>query len=101
MFDDVMLISEGRLLYHGPKDNVLAHFGALGYECPPDADMADFLQQVALPEGRRFLRPDMVNAPTTCDQFAQAFQDADAYLATVDSVDAARPNQFEVRARCV
>ena len=33
-FDDLLLVSEGRVVYHGPAADVLAHFAALGHACP-------------------------------------------------------------------
>ena len=33
-FDDLLLVSVGRVVYHGPAADVLAHFAALGHACP-------------------------------------------------------------------
>lgn len=42
MFDDLCLLSEGRLLYFGPADAALDHFKALGHECPEHFNPAEF-----------------------------------------------------------
>ena len=46
LFDDVMLISEGVVLFHGPRADVLPFFQRLGFACPPRKDPAGFLQEV-------------------------------------------------------
>jgi ABC-type multidrug transport system ATPase subunit len=34
LFDDLLLLAEGAVAYHGPADKVLDHFAALGHACP-------------------------------------------------------------------
>lgn len=46
LFDDVMLISEGVVLFHGPRADALPFFQRLGFACPPRKDPAGFLQEV-------------------------------------------------------
>lgn len=48
LFDDVMVLSAGHLVYHGPISGAEQHFQALGYKRPVDMDTAEFLQQVRL-----------------------------------------------------
>ncbi|KAL6758227.1 P-loop containing nucleoside triphosphate hydrolase protein [Haematococcus lacustris] len=43
MFDDLVLLHEGQLVYAGPADKALEHFASLGYECPPHTNPAEFL----------------------------------------------------------
>jgi hypothetical protein len=45
-FDDVMLLSSGHLVFHGPREMVLPFFQGLGFSCPPEKGTADFLQEV-------------------------------------------------------
>jgi len=47
LFDDVMLISEGVVLFHGPRPDALPFFARLGFACPPRKDPAGFLQEVS------------------------------------------------------
>ena len=56
-FDDVLLLSSGgRTLYHGGIDEAFAYFGSLGlFPLSGRQDVADFLLDVASPEGRRLL----------------------------------------------
>eukprot|EP00887_Chlorella_sp_A99_P006644 scaffold3.g6644.t1 len=47
-FDDVLLLTDGRALYHGPVEGVLEHFRAQGFSCPARKDPGSFLQARAL-----------------------------------------------------
>lgn len=42
--DDILLLTDGRVMYHGPVGEVLAHFRSLGYACPIRKDPGSFLQ---------------------------------------------------------
>ncbi|KAF7069741.1 hypothetical protein CFC21_075324 [Triticum aestivum] len=46
LFDDIILLSEGYIVYHGPRDNILDFFEAAGFRCPERKGVADFLQEV-------------------------------------------------------
>lgn len=46
LFDDVMVMDAGQVVYHGPRQGVLQHFESLGLRCPPRKDVADFLVEV-------------------------------------------------------
>ncbi|KAG2591321.1 ABC transporter G family member 38-like [Panicum virgatum] len=46
LFDDVMLLSEGQIVYQGPREYVLEFFESCGFRCPQRKGVADFLQEV-------------------------------------------------------
>lgn len=46
LFDDIILLSEGQIVYQGPRDNVLNFFEYVGFKCPERKGVADFLQEV-------------------------------------------------------
>ncbi|KAB1202050.1 Pleiotropic drug resistance protein 3 [Morella rubra] len=46
LFDDLILMSEGKILYHGPRDHVLEYFEVCGFRCPERKGVADFVQEV-------------------------------------------------------
>ncbi|XP_048137644.1 pleiotropic drug resistance protein 3-like [Rhodamnia argentea] len=46
LFDDIILMAEGHVVYHGPRTNVLNFFGHCGFKCPTRKGIADFLQEV-------------------------------------------------------
>jgi hypothetical protein len=52
LFDDILLLTDGRVVYHGPVPGILPFFeGALRFECPPRKDLGSFLQEVTTPVG--------------------------------------------------
>uniref|UniRef100_A0A674IUX8 Broad substrate specificity ATP-binding cassette transporter ABCG2 n=1 Tax=Terrapene triunguis TaxID=2587831 RepID=A0A674IUX8_9SAUR len=46
LFDSLMLLAAGSLLYHGPARNALQYFKSIGYECEPYNNPADFFLDV-------------------------------------------------------
>lgn len=46
MFDDIVLMAEGQIVYHGPRSHVLEYFERCGFKCPERKGVADFLQEV-------------------------------------------------------
>lgn len=46
LFDDIILISEGQIVYQGPREHVLEFFELCGFRCPERKGTADFLQEV-------------------------------------------------------
>ena len=46
LFDDIILLSEGQIVYQGPREYVLDFFESVGFKCPERKGVADFLQEV-------------------------------------------------------
>ncbi|KAK0607086.1 hypothetical protein LWI29_009061 [Acer saccharum] len=46
LFDDVILMADGKIVYHGPCGHVLQYFEDCGFKCPERKGVADFLQEV-------------------------------------------------------
>lgn len=46
LFDDIILLSEGQIVYQGPRDSALDFFSSMGFACPERKNAADFLQEV-------------------------------------------------------
>ncbi|KAI3470595.1 hypothetical protein Pfo_027258 [Paulownia fortunei] len=46
LFDDIILLSEGQIVYQGPREHVLDFFESVGFKCPERKGVADFLQEV-------------------------------------------------------
>ena len=51
LFDEVVLLAKGRVVYSGPISKVVDYFSALGYKQPATMDVADFLQLIPTPDG--------------------------------------------------
>ncbi|KAJ8768124.1 hypothetical protein K2173_021064 [Erythroxylum novogranatense] len=46
LFDDIILLSEGQIVYQGPKEHVLGFFEHMGFKCPERKGVADYLLEV-------------------------------------------------------
>ncbi|KAH6783734.1 pleiotropic drug resistance 4 [Perilla frutescens var. hirtella] len=46
MFDDIILFSEGQIVYQGPREAAVTFFAFMGFKCPSRKNVADFLQEV-------------------------------------------------------
>ncbi|KAJ9692264.1 hypothetical protein PVL29_011366 [Vitis rotundifolia] len=46
LFDDIILLSEGQIVYQGPRVHILEFFESCGFRCPERKGTADFLQEV-------------------------------------------------------
>ncbi|KAF1323093.1 Atp-binding protein, partial [Globisporangium splendens] len=78
LFDDVLILSEGQVLYHGPRDQVQGHFESLGFVCPPHRDIADFLCDIGTDQQRQYEVTVPANAsikthPRRAREFADLF----------------------------
>ncbi|VAI90449.1 unnamed protein product [Triticum turgidum subsp. durum] len=47
LFDDIILLSDGHIVYQGPREHVLEFFELMGFKCPDRKGVADFLQEVS------------------------------------------------------
>jgi ABC-type multidrug transport system ATPase subunit len=47
LFDDIILLSDGQVVYNGPREYVLEFFESVGFKCPQRKGVADFLQEVS------------------------------------------------------
>lgn len=48
MFDDIILFSEGQIVYQGPREDAVQYFASMGFRCPSRKNVADFLQEVLI-----------------------------------------------------
>uniref|UniRef100_A0A0E0QPY6 ABC transporter domain-containing protein n=1 Tax=Oryza rufipogon TaxID=4529 RepID=A0A0E0QPY6_ORYRU len=46
LFDEIIVLSDGQVVYNGPRDHVLEFFKSVGFKCPERKCVADFLQEV-------------------------------------------------------
>ncbi|VAI39780.1 unnamed protein product [Triticum turgidum subsp. durum] len=44
LFDDIILLCEGQIVYHGTREKATDFFEFMGFTCPNRKDIADFLQ---------------------------------------------------------
>ncbi|KAL0903814.1 hypothetical protein M5K25_025867 [Dendrobium thyrsiflorum] len=76
LFDDIILISDGQVVYHGPREHVLEFFESLGFKCPERKGVADFLQEVTSKKDQQqyWQRHDEPYRFVPVREFAEAFQ---------------------------
>ncbi|KAL9171408.1 hypothetical protein ABFS82_04G206600 [Erythranthe guttata] len=75
LFDDVILLSDGEIVYQGPRENVLEFFEYMGFKCPERKGVADFLQEVTSKRDQEqyWCKTNQNYRYIPVSQFAQAF----------------------------
>ncbi|CAI0420522.1 unnamed protein product, partial [Linum tenue] len=76
LFDDVILLSDGHIVYHGPREDALDFFQHMGFRCPERKNVPDFLQEVISKNDQKqyWARKDQVYHYITVREFAEAFK---------------------------
>uniref|UniRef100_A0A7N1A5T7 ABC transporter domain-containing protein n=1 Tax=Kalanchoe fedtschenkoi TaxID=63787 RepID=A0A7N1A5T7_KALFE len=76
LFDDVILLSDGHIVYQGPRELVLDFFESMGFKCPERKGVADFLQEVTSKKDQQqyWSLKDENYRFVTVREFAEAFQ---------------------------
>ncbi|KAK9266397.1 hypothetical protein L1049_025254 [Liquidambar formosana] len=75
LFDDIILLSEGQIVYQGPRENILEYFEYMGFKCPKRKGVADFLQEVTSKkdQAQYWFRKNQPYRYISVAEFAQAF----------------------------
>ncbi|GAB4842032.1 transcription factor [Ancistrocladus abbreviatus] len=76
LFDDIILLSDGLIVYQGPRENVLEFFEHVGFRCPERKGVADFLQEVTSRKDQQqyWTRSNEPYRFITAKEFAEVFQ---------------------------
>ncbi|VAH42775.1 unnamed protein product [Triticum turgidum subsp. durum] len=76
LFDDIILLSDGHVVYNGPRKYVLEFFEIMGFKCPKRKGVADFLQEVTSikDQGQYWINNDETYRFVPVKEFAEAFQ---------------------------
>ncbi|OVA07250.1 ABC transporter-like [Macleaya cordata] len=77
LFDDIILMAEGKIIYHGPRCHVLEFFEHCGFRCPERKGVADFLQEVISEKDQEqyWSRTEQSYSYVTVDQFYKTFKE--------------------------
>ncbi|POM63635.1 Pleiotropic drug resistance protein ABC Superfamily, partial [Phytophthora palmivora] len=97
MFDDILMIHEGHMVYHGPRTEILDYFEK-GFTCPPRVDPADFLIEVTSGRGHRYGNGSVEskNLPVTAEELNSLFCQSDIYQKTHEALSKGfNEHQFE------
>ncbi|WOG95526.1 hypothetical protein DCAR_0414849 [Daucus carota subsp. sativus] len=75
LFDDIILLSDGHIVYQGPREYVLEFFESMGFKCPERKGVADFLQEVTSKQDQEqyWMRQDKPYRFVTAQKFSNAY----------------------------
>ncbi|XP_077211790.1 pleiotropic drug resistance protein TUR2-like isoform X2 [Tasmannia lanceolata] len=76
LFDDIVLIANGQIVYQGPRECVLEFFESMGFKCPDRKGVADFLQEVTSIKDQQqyWSRSDEPYSFVSVKEFSDAFK---------------------------
>ncbi|KAF9616730.1 hypothetical protein IFM89_032249, partial [Coptis chinensis] len=76
LFNDIILVSDGQIVYQGPWENVLEFFEAKGFRCPERKGVANFLQEVTSRKDQHqyWANKDEPYSYVSTQEFADTFQ---------------------------
>ncbi|OQR92900.1 ATP-binding Cassette (ABC) Superfamily [Thraustotheca clavata] len=88
LFDEILLLNDGYVLYHGPRSTCLSYFESLGFVCPEQRDIADFLLDLGTPEQTQYLTAtNYAIAPHQPSEFAAAFEASVIYKDMMEQME--------------
>ncbi|KAI5320501.1 PREDICTED: ABC transporter [Prunus dulcis] len=76
LFDDVILLCEGQIVFQGPRQAALDFFAYMGFRCPRRKNVADFLQEVISKKDQEqyWSNPDLPYLYVPPAKFVDAFR---------------------------
>ncbi|WCJ30771.1 ABC transporter G family member 37 [Euphorbia peplus] len=77
LFDDIVLMAEGKIVYHGPRSSVCKFFEDCGFKCPERKGVADFLQEVISrkDQAQYWYRTEQPYSYVSVDLFVNKFEE--------------------------
>ncbi|KAJ8516520.1 hypothetical protein ON010_g18438 [Phytophthora cinnamomi] len=91
LFDNVLILNAGEVMYHGPCGQALSYFESLGFRCPPHRDVADFLLDLGTNQQLKYHdslpAAGLVTHPRWPVEFGQHFQRSNIYRDTLARLD--------------
>ncbi|OWY97867.1 Pleiotropic drug resistance protein transporter, partial [Phytophthora megakarya] len=73
LFDNVLIMNEGEMMYNGPRHKIIPYFESLGFKCPHGRDVADYLLDLGTNQQYKYqaaLPPGMAKHPRLASEFA-------------------------------
>ncbi|KAL7685093.1 putative AAA+ ATPase domain, CDR ABC transporter, ABC transporter, G1 [Plasmopara halstedii] len=91
LFDDVLILNDGEIIYHGPRGQVDSYFASMGFVRPPGRDVADFVLDLGTKQQRQY-EPSVSNGqneiPRQAAEFAALFRQSHIYQESLRLLDA-------------
>uniref|UniRef100_K3WZK5 ABC transporter domain-containing protein n=2 Tax=Globisporangium ultimum (strain ATCC 200006 / CBS 805.95 / DAOM BR144) TaxID=431595 RepID=K3WZK5_GLOUD len=95
LFDDIMIMNEGEVIYHGPREQVVDYFESLGFKCPPERDVADYLLDLGTKQQHKYeVGSTGKQHPRYASEFAEIFRSSAIYANTLRELDAPHNPDF-------
>ena len=98
LFDEIVLLAEGQIVFAGPIEEVIEYFESLGYKQPATMDVADFVQSIPTPDGAMFHHPESSPFQThvTVEELAAHFKKSVQHERILDRIrNSDNPNQWK------
>ncbi|AGO10579.1 AaceriABR126Wp [[Ashbya] aceris (nom. inval.)] len=87
LFDDVLLLYEGYMIYFGPREFAKDYFLRMGWACPPQQTSADFLTSVTSPAERQPQPGYEDKVPRTAREFYERWQASPERAAVLERIN--------------
>ncbi|CEG77576.1 Putative ATP-binding cassette, subfamily G (WHITE), member 2 [Rhizopus microsporus] len=75
LFDQLLLLASGRVVYSGPESEAQSYFKLIGYPCPPGFNIADYMIDLTMGAVRRLpnqpssiVKPSLTDVSTAVDE---------------------------------
>ncbi|KAI9916685.1 hypothetical protein PsorP6_016796 [Peronosclerospora sorghi] len=94
LFDNVMILNDGYVMYHGPRAEALGYFENLGFKCPPRRDVADFLLDLGTDKQSQYEVAASKLIPRSANQYAEMFTRSAIYQRMMDELHGPVPAQL-------
>ncbi|KAG6969312.1 hypothetical protein JG688_00005364, partial [Phytophthora aleatoria] len=97
-FDDILMVNEGHMVYHGPRTEILDYFDERGFSCPPRVDPADFLIEVTSGRGHGYSngKVERKDLAVSSEDFNNLFCQSSIYKKTHQAISKGfNEHQFE------
>lgn len=88
IFDKLILLDEGHLLYFGPTASAKQYFEDLGFYCPPRKSTPDFLTGICNPLEREIKPEYEETAPLSAKEFQNVYYASKIYKTMMDELEA-------------
>ncbi|KAE8966232.1 ABC transporter G family member 34, partial [Phytophthora rubi] len=87
LFDDVLLMNEGSIMFHGKREAAAPYFEQMGFHCPPRKDVADFLLDLGTDKQNAYVVGGPDGVPYRSVEFADRFRESRIFQKTMKRLD--------------
>eukprot|EP00644_Phytophthora_capsici_P012747 jgi/Phyca11/21930/fgenesh1_pg.PHYCAscaffold_232_\ len=79
LFDTILLLNDGEVMYNGPREQAVPYFESLGFVCPPDRDVADFLMDLGTDKQYLYETKTNTGSPRLASEFTALFRQSETH----------------------